>query len=105
MVAGVPALMKNFLDEPGFRTSVLPMETDSSEPGSSVQVQLPRPTNALLESGAPEAAKLVMLGIIVLILGCLLAFIFRLRYLSRHPHREADDLETMVRSESGDDDV
>ena len=40
---------------------------------------------------------------IFVILSGLLAFIFRLRYLSRHPIKEADELEAMVKSVESDE--
>lgn len=56
----------------------------------------------IIQSGATDAASYVMLGLILLILSALLAFIFRLRYLSRNPIREADELEDLM--ESGKED-
>ena len=55
------------------------------------------------DTAATDGAKLVMLGVIFVILSGLLAFIFRLRYLSRHPTKEADELEAMVGSSENDE--
>ncbi len=51
-----------------------------------------------LDTAATDGAKLVMLGVIFVLLSGLLAFIFRLRYLSRRPIKEVDELEAMVES-------
>ena len=61
--------------------------------------------SAPLDTSAGDAAKYVMLGVIFVVLSGLLAFIFRLRYLSRHPLKEAeaDELEAMVESEVSED--
>ena len=56
-----------------------------------------------LDTAATDGAKLVMLGVIFVILAGLLAFILRLRYLSRHPMTEADELEAMVESDESDE--
>lgn len=56
----------------------------------------------IVESGATDAASYVMLGVILVILSGLLAFIFRLRYLSKNPLRDADELEDLM--ESGKED-
>jgi hypothetical protein len=56
-----------------------------------------------LDTAATDGAKLVMLGVIFVILAGLLAFIFRLRYLSRHPMTEADELEALVESGESDE--
>ena len=56
-----------------------------------------------LDTSAGDAAKFVMLGVIFVVLSGLLAFIFRLRYLSRYPLKEADELEAIVESEVSED--
>ena len=59
--------------------------------------------SAPLDTSAGDAAKYVMLGVILVVLSGLLAFIFRLRYLSRNPLKEADELEAMVESNVSED--
>ena len=56
-----------------------------------------------MDAAAGDAAKLVMLGVIFVILSGLLAFIFRLRYLSRHPLKQAEELESMMEAEPSED--
>ena len=59
----------------------------------------PRAEAIVIDTGAPDAAKLVMLGVIFLIMLGLLGLILRFRYLARHPMREVTDLETLSRDE------
>lgn len=46
---------------------------------------------------ATDAAKFFMLGVILIVLIGLLAFILRLRHLSKHPRREVSDLEQLTK--------
>ena len=54
----------------------------------------------MIQTGAPDAAKLVMLGVILVIMLGLVGMILRFRYLSRHPLREVTDLERLSREDS-----
>ena len=76
------------------------MEEDKAGEGTALVD--PQADQSVIQTGAPDAAKLVMLGVIFVIMAGLVALILRLRHLSRHPQQEVTDLETLSRDESED---
>ncbi len=73
-------------------------QRDAPEPSS----QVPPVDRHLIQTGAPDAAKFVMLGVIFIILLGLLALALRLRHLAKHPKRDVRDLQSLSRPERDD---